>query len=112
MSAQGLRVSGEGRSDASAVLDPAGFDQPRVRDAYAITCRIPATLNQFYCWCGCIENPLMGDHRSALECFESTHASFCDVCLDTAEIAWESERRGVADPAEIQRAVDARYWRG
>lgn len=112
LNAQGLRVSGGGRSDASAVLDPAQFDQPRVREAYAIAQRIPATINQLYCWCGCIENPMMGNHRSALECFESAHAASCDVCLANAEIAWDMTRRGITDAAAIQRAIDERYERG
>ena len=111
LNAQGLRVSGEGRSDASAVMDPARFDQPRVREAYAIARRIPATLNQLYCWCGCIENPMMGDHRSALECFESAHAASCDVCLANAEIAWEMTRQDITDAASIQRAIDEQYGR-
>ena len=42
-----------------------------------------ATLNQLYCWCGCIERGM----RSNLECFESEHAAQCDVCLAGAEVA-------------------------
>ena len=109
LNAQGLRVSGEGRSDASAVTPPGFFSQPRVKAGYEIAQKIPETLNQLYCWCGCIER--IG-HRSALECFESEHAAHCDVCLGTAEIAWEMTRKGITDPAEIQKAVDARYGRG
>jgi hypothetical protein len=108
LNAQGLRVSGEGRSDAAAVTPPEFFDHPRVKAGYEIAQKIPATLNQLYCWCGCIER--MG-HRSALECFESDHAANCDVCLGTAEIAWEMTQNGITDPAEIQKAVDARYQR-
>lgn len=111
LNAQGLRVSGTGRSDASAVLDTAQFDSPRVREAYAIARRIPATLNQLYCWCGCVGNPTMGNHRSALECFESKHAASCDVCLANAEIAWAMTQQGITDPARIQRAIDERFGR-
>lgn len=109
LNAQGLRVSGEGRSDASAVAAPEQFEHPRVKAGYAVAQKIPETLNQLYCWCGCIER--MG-HRSALECFESDHAKNCDVCLGTAEIAWEMTQKGITDPAEIQKAVDVRYGRG
>jgi hypothetical protein len=108
LNAQGLRVSGEGRSDASAVTPPELFDHPRVKEAYAIAQRIPETMNQLYCWCGCIERGM----RSALECFESNHGANCDVCMGTAEIAWEMTQKGVTDPAEIQNAIDARYGRG
>ena len=106
--AQGLRVSGEGRADASHVTTPELFNQPRVKEAYAIAQRIPETMNHLYCWCGCIERGM----RSALECFESNHGANCDVCIGTAEIAWEMTQKGVTDPAEIQKSVDARYGRG
>ena len=109
LNAQGLRVSGEGRSDASLVVAPAEFSHPRVQAGYAIAQQIPATLNQLYCWCGCIER--IG-HRSALECFESEHAAVCDVCLGTAEVAWEMKQQGVTDPGRIQKEVDRRFGRG
>lgn len=104
----GLRIIPRGRSDASAVVPPESFDHPRVKEAYAIAQRIPDSLNQLYCWCGCIEN--MG-HRSGLECFESNHAAFCDVCLANAEIADEMLGSGVTDAGEIQKAIDARMAR-
>lgn len=108
LNVQGLRVSGEGRSDASHVTPPEMFEQPRIRAAYTIAQRIPETLNQLYCWCGCIERGM----RSALECFESTHAAACEVCLGTAEIAWEMMQKGVSDAGAIQEVVDKRYGRG
>lgn len=107
MNAEGLRVSGEGRADASHVTAPELFDHPRVKEGYAIAQRIPKTMNQLYCWCGCIERGM----RSALECFESAHGANCEVCLGTAEIAWEMTQQGITDPAKIQKAVDARYGR-
>lgn len=107
----GLRIVPNGRSDASAVLDSARFDDARVREAYAIAQRVPATLNQLYCWCGCVGNPMMGNHRSALECFESTHAANCDVCLVNAEVAWELAQQGITDAARIQATIDERYGR-
>lgn len=107
----GLRIVPSGRSDASAVLDPARFDEPRIRAAYAVAQRIPETLNQLYCWCGCVGNPTMGNHRSALECFESDHAANCDVCLANAEIAWEMTEQGVTDAGKIQAAIDTRFAR-
>lgn len=107
----GLRIVPRGRNDASAVLDPVRFDDARVQEAYAIARQIPATLNQLYCWCGCVENPMMGDHRSALQCFESTHAANCDVCLVNAEVASELARQGITDATRIQAMIDARVGR-
>ena len=106
--AQGLRVTGEGRSDASHVTPPKLFAHARVKEAYAIAQRIPATMNHLYCWCGCIERGM----RSALECFESNHGANCEICIRTAEIAWEMTQRGVTDPGAIQKAVDTEMGRG
>ena len=107
LNAQGLRVSGEGRSDASHVTSPELFEHPRVKAAYAIAQRIPETMNHLYCWCGCIERGM----RSALECFESSHGASCDLCIRTAEIAWEMTQRGVTDPRAIQKAIDSELGR-
>lgn len=70
VNARGLRVTGRGRADATHVLPAAMFADARVQTAYRIAALIPATLNQLYCWCGCIERGM----RSNLECFESEHA--------------------------------------
>ena len=107
LNAQGLRVSGEGRSDASHVVSPERFVRPRVKEAYAMAQRIPETMNHLYCWCGCIERGM----RSALECFESSHGAECEICIRTAEIAWEMTQRGVTDPGVIQKAVDTEMGR-
>lgn len=103
----GLRIIPSGRSDASAVLDPAQFTG-KTRHAYWVATQIPATLNQLYCWCGC-EN--RGVHRSNLQCFEDGMGANCDVCQGTAEIAYEMTQRGVTDAGKIQAAVDAKWAR-
>lgn len=108
LNAQGLRLTPSGRSDASHVMEPLFFPEGRVREAYAIAQKIPETLNQLYCWCGCTQRGL---HRSALECFESMHAAACDVCLANAEVAREMTQKGVTDAAEIQAVLDAQYGR-
>lgn len=104
--ANGLRIIPHGRSDASHVLNPEQFSQPKVRHAYWIATQIPATLNRLYCWCGC-EN--RGQHRSNLQCFEDQMAVGCDVCRGTAEIAYSMVQKGVTDAAKIQAAVDAKW---
>lgn len=102
----GLRIIPSGRNDASAVLDPEQFENPEVRHAYWAATRIPETLNQLYCWCGC-EN--RGIHRSNLQCFEDRMGANCDVCVGTAEIAYEMVQEGVTDAGTIQAAVDAKW---
>ena len=104
----GLRIIVTGREDASAVLDPRRFSQPKVRHGYWVATQIPALLNQLYCWCGC-EN--RGVHRSNLQCFEDRMAEDCPVCLGTAEIAYDMSRKGISDAAKIQAAVDVVWGR-
>ena len=105
---QGLRISPTGRSDASQVLDPARFSTPRVRQAYTIAHEIPKTLNALLCWCGCVAD---GTHRSALECFESVHATDCSICLGNAEVAWEMHQQGIKRAGPVQQELDRRFGR-
>ena len=97
-----------GRSDASHVLDPVGFSDPRQQQAYAAARAIPAVLNQLYCWCHCHESTIF-HHRSLLECFESDHASQCGICMGEATLAYDMVKRGVTDVRQIQDAIDGRF---
>jgi len=97
-----------GRSDASLVLDPARFADSRQREAYAAARQIPAVLNQLYCWCGCKENPATR-HRALLECYETEHASQCDICMGEAMIARSLVEQGVSDVRRIQDQIDVSF---
>ena len=97
-----------GRSDASAVLDPASFSSEQQRHAYMAARAIPAVLNQLYCWCHCRESTIF-HHRSLLECFESDHASQCGICMGEATLAYDMVKRGITDVRRIQDAIDAQF---
>jgi len=97
-----------GRSDASHVLDPATFSDPRQQEAYTAARAIPAVLNQLYCWCHCRESTIF-HHRSLLECFESDHGSQCGICMGEATLAYDMVKRGVTDVRQIQDAIDGRF---
>jgi uncharacterized protein with PCYCGC motif len=97
-----------GRSDASAVLDPARFSDDQQRHAYTAAREIPAVLNQLYCWCHCRESTMF-HHRALLECFESDHASQCSICMGEATLASDMVKRGITDVRRIQDAIDARF---
>ena len=47
-------------------------------------------------------------HRALVECFETDHASHCDVCMNEAIIAARMTEQGKT-PKEIQKAIDAYY---
>ena len=87
------------------VLDPAGFADQRVRLAYDAAKEYAHVLEQIYCYCHCKKN--IG-HRALIECFETDHASNCDVCMNEAMIAARMTKDGKT-PQEIQKAIDAYY---
>jgi hypothetical protein len=87
------------------VLDPAGFADQRVRTAYEAAKKYAHVLEEIYCYCRCKEN--IG-HRALVECFETDHASACDVCMNEAVIAARMTQEG-RTPKEIQKAIDALY---
>ncbi|MFN8580767.1 MAG: CYCXC family (seleno)protein [Gemmatimonadaceae bacterium] len=96
------------QADASrpnAVLDAAQWDDPQVKAAYAAAKKYAAVLEQLYCYCRCKEN--LG-HRALVECFETNHASMCDVCMTEAMTAARMTEQGKT-PKEIQQAIDAYY---
>ena len=97
-----------GRSDASAVLDPAGFSDDQQRHAYMAAREIPAVLNQLYCWCHCRESTIF-HHRSLLECFESDHGSQCSTCMGEATLAYKMVKSGINDVRQIQNAIDVQF---
>lgn len=87
------------------VLDPLGFTDQRVRAAYEAAKKYAHVLEEIYCYCRCKEN--IG-HRALVECFETDHASNCDVCMNEAVIAARMTQDGKT-PKEIQKAIDALY---
>jgi hypothetical protein len=89
----------------NAVMNPARWDDPRVRAAYVAAKKYAHVLEQIYCYCRCKEN--LG-HRALVECFETDHASGCDVCMTEAMTAARMTEEGKT-PKEIQQAIDAYY---
>jgi hypothetical protein len=90
---------------SNKVLDPLGFADQRVRVAYDAAKNYAHVLEEIYCYCRCKEN--IG-HRALVECFETDHASHCDVCMNEAVIAAKMTKEGKT-PKEIQKAIDALY---
>jgi len=78
---------------------------PRVSAAYAQAREIAAVLDGLHCYCGCRQG---SGHRSLLTCFESDHASACDVCLTEASVAHRMVEEG-RSLNEIRAAIDEYY---
>ena len=90
---------------------------PRVAEAYRYALERPDMIQWMPCYCGCEAM----DHRSNLDCFLRSrmaggavafeeHASFCDICVETALLAKQRLAEG-RSLAEIRAEVDA-TWGG
>ncbi|MFV2064272.1 MAG: PCYCGC motif-containing (lipo)protein [Chloroflexota bacterium] len=103
--------------DAAWSARPAYVSQgsPAVREAYAFALPQGSALTWMPCYCGCVG---MG-HGSNLDCFLNPrqkgqavvfeeHASFCDVCIETALMTKRMLAAG-SSLAEIRAAVDATF---
>ena len=92
-------------ASVNKVLDPTRFSDERVRKAYEAAKQYAHILENIYCYCRCKEN--IG-HRALVECFETEHASHCEVCMNEAIITARMTADGKT-PQEIQKAIDAYY---
>jgi hypothetical protein len=98
------------RPDAQAlamtVLPATDFGgSPDAAEAYDIARQIPQTLDGLYCHCHCRDHMR---HRSLLTCFQSDHASQCDICMGEARLAFQMLQEG-RTLDEIRTAVDKTY---
>jgi hypothetical protein len=86
--------------------------------AYAFALARPDLLQWMPCYCGCAKS----GHRSNLDCFFQSreakgnytyeqHASFCGVCVTTANLAAQLMAQGQS-PTQIRAAVDAQFGAG
>ncbi len=83
--------------------------------AYSFALARPDVLQWLPCYCGCTAM----DHRSNLDCFfqrrevrgsyqYEEHASFCDICVKTANMAQQMLREGKT-MTQIRAAVDTTF---
>jgi hypothetical protein len=85
-----------------------------VEAAYRYALERPDVVQWMPCWCGCAGM----EHRSNLDCFFRSriggavafeeHASYCDICVETALLAQRRLAEG-RSLVEIRAEVDARW---
>lgn len=86
--------------------------------AYAFALARPDVLQWLPCYCGCTGIP----HRSNLDCYfvrrevkgtfaYEEHASFCDICIKTANMASEMLAKG-STMTQVRAAVDSTFGGG
>lgn len=87
-------------------LSPGQFDNAVVKNAYHVAARVKKVLYQQPCYCHCDRSQ---GHGSLLDCFVSTHASMCDICIREGFYAYEQTRKGKT-PAQIRAAIRQGEW--
>jgi Protein of unknown function with PCYCGC motif len=110
--AQEVTATWKARPDYAQALNAQG------QAAYAFALAHPDVLQWMPCYCGCAGIP----HRSNLDCFfqrrevkgtysYEQHASFCNVCVKTANLAQQLLVQGKT-VTQIRAAVDATFGGG
>jgi len=87
-------------------LDPARFDNPVIKNAYALAGKVKKVLYQQPCYCHCDRGH---GHGSLLDCFTSTHGSMCNICLGEALYSYEQTRKGKT-AAQIREGIQNGEW--
>lgn len=91
---------------SAGTLNPADFTG-MAHDAYAVAAKYPRLLEQLHCYCGCETE---GAHKNLLDCYRSTHASHCQICMHEALDAVSMYKDG--DPVkQIRETLRAMYKR-
>ena len=93
------------KSSLGPTLDPNSFTG-LARDAYRAAREIPVTLTQLPRYCHCDQG---FGHKSLYSCFETDHASHCDVCVREALLALKLEKEQKMTPAQIRDTIIAQY---
>ena len=87
-------------------MDPTQFDNPVVKNAYALAAKVRKVLYQQPCYCHCDR---AHGHTSLLNCFTTTHGSECNVCMAEALYSYEQTRKGKT-PTQIREGIERGDW--
>ena len=88
-------------------MDPAEFDNPVVKNSYAVAAKVKKVLYQEPCYCHCDRSV---GHGSLLDCFTSKHGSGCNICMAEALYSYEQTKKGKT-PAQIREGIQKGEWR-
>ena len=91
----------------SSTVPPESFQEPVVRNAYALAAKIKRVLYQEPCYCHCDRS---AGHTSLLDCFASRHGSGCGVCISEAIYSYEQTHKGKT-PAQIREGIIHGDWK-
>jgi hypothetical protein len=95
------------RAEADQVVTAAPeryADYPEVQETYKLAAHVKSTLDGLYCYCHCKG----AGHYSLLDCFRDDHGAGCDICLESARIAYRMANEGKS-LEEIRLTLDQMY---
>ena len=87
-------------------IDPEQFENPVIKNAYALSAKVKKVLYQQPCYCHCDRGH---GHNSLLDCFTSKHGSMCNICLGEALYSYEQTRKGKT-AAQIRDGIIKGEW--
>ncbi len=90
-----------------STMDPQGFPDPVVKNAYAAAAKVKKALYQQPCYCHCDRSQ---GHESLLDCFVSKHGSGCGTCILEELYTYEQTRRGKT-ASQIREGIERGEWK-
>ena len=100
-------VHPEPRAEAEqlATASPELFSAyPEVKETYQMAAQVKSTLDGLFCYCHCKG----AGHYSLLDCFRDEHGAGCDICLESARVAYRMAQEG-RSIMEIRQTIDQMY---
>jgi hypothetical protein len=95
------------RSDAEqlATAPPELFNAyPEIKETYQMAAHVKSTLDGLFCYCHCKG----AGHYSLLDCFRDEHGAGCDICLESARVAYRMANEGKSID-EIRTTIDQMF---
>jgi hypothetical protein len=77
---------------------------PEIKETYKLAAQVKPTLDGLFCYCHCKG----AGHYSLLDCFRDDHGAGCDICLESARIAYRMVNEGKT-LEEIRLVLDQTY---
>jgi len=104
---------------ATAIMSKPENKEPRTFPDYVYTDALtlntytfakadPTNLSEITCYCGCAQH---SSHKNLKECFDSDHASYCDVCKGE-NLKVQTYLKQNKSIENIRQLIDKEYNRG
>ena len=87
----GVHPDPRAEADQIVTANPDRYaDYPEVKETYKLAAHVKSTLDGLFCYCHCKG----AGHYSLLDCFRDDHGAGCDICLESARVAYRMANEG------------------